>query len=428
MIKHKPYKFGIHWMRHDLRTSDNEGLYRLQSMCEKIAVVYVFDPNWLENTHFGHCHLGRHRHVFLDQGLCALTDTLASLNIRFYMLSGDPVHTLNALINSNKIDCMSYESHYGYQEQQQIISLKKSLVHCHFIQGNSHYLLEHARLPFSIDDMPDVFSPFRRQVEKKLFVRSAQPLHSLTSFTQAADLPAMSAFQTYTPTNSVSHNGYQGSETGAFKRIAKYFFETDGISTYKETRNGLDGWDFSSRLSAYLSLGFVSPAYIYQQINEYEAQRVKNDSTYWLFFELLWREFFHLQAKKQGALFFSKGGIRQQPPCAEHNVSRFEQWTGGRTPYPIVNAAMNQLARTGFLSNRSRQLVASCFVHELALDWRYGAAYFEEMLIDFDVASNYGNWQYLAGVGSDPRGHRQFNLQKQTDIYDPEGTFIRAWR
>jgi deoxyribodipyrimidine photo-lyase len=143
---------------------------------------------------------------------------------------------------------------------------------------------------------------------------------------------------------------------------------------------------------------------------------------------LLWREFFHLQAKKQGNLFFSLGGIQHKPPVIKHSTTLFRKWKNGTTDYPIVNAGMKQLAATGFLSNRSRQLVASCLVHELGLDWRYGAAYFEEMLIDYDVASNYGNWQYLAGVGSDPRGHRQFNLVKQTQIYDPKGAFIYKWQ
>jgi len=88
---------------------------------------------------------------------------------------------------------------------------------------------------------------------------------------------------------------------------------------------------------------------------------------------------------------------------------------------------MNELAETGFLSNRGRQVVASCLVNELQLDWRYGAAYFEQQLIDYDAASNWGNWQYLAGIGADPRGQRQFNIQKQTDMYDPSGEYIRLW-
>jgi deoxyribodipyrimidine photo-lyase len=104
-----------------------------------------------------------------------------------------------------------------------------------------------------------------------------------------------------------------------------------------------------------------------------------------------------------------------------------KSWIEGTTPYPIVNAAMRQLKATGYQSNRARQLVASCLVNELGIDWRYGAAYFEEALIDFDLGSNWGNWQYLGGVGADPRGHRQFSLAKQTQTYDPEGLFIKRW-
>ena len=85
---------------------------------------------------------------------------------------------------------------------------------------------------------------------------------------------------------------------------------------------------------------------------------------------------------------------------------------------------MHQLVQTGWMSNRGRQIVASCLVNELGLDWRYGAAFFEKHLVDYDVASNYGNWQYIAGVGCDPRGGRHFNLEKQAEIFDPDGVFL----
>ena len=110
---------------------------------------------------------------------------------------------------------------------------------------------------------------------------------------------------------------------------------------------------------------------------------------------------------------------------------RFKSWTDSTTPYPIVNACMKQLKKTGYMSNRGRQIVASCFINELNLDWRYGAAYFESQLIDYDVGSNWGNWQYLAGVGADPRstqkGGRHFDLSKQQRRYDPNGDFILKW-
>ena len=125
---------------------------------------------------------------------------------------------------------------------------------------------------------------------------------------------------------------------------------------------------------------------------------------------------------------FAFEGIQGKRPNTSFYASRFQKWCHGNTPYAIVNACMKQLNATGYLSNRGRQLVASCFVHELGLDWRYGAAYFEQQLIDYDVAANWGNWQYLAGVGADPRGHRWFDLAKQAERYDPQQEFIQRWQ
>ena len=125
---------------------------------------------------------------------------------------------------------------------------------------------------------------------------------------------------------------------------------------------------------------------------------------------------------------FAFQGIKQQKPLTSFYPERFRKWCSGNTPYPLVNACMKQLNATGFMSNRGRQIVASCLVNELAVDWRYGAAYFEQQLLDYDVASNWGNWQYLAGVGADPRGKRYFDLNKQTRQYDPDGLFINKWQ
>jgi deoxyribodipyrimidine photo-lyase len=125
---------------------------------------------------------------------------------------------------------------------------------------------------------------------------------------------------------------------------------------------------------------------------------------------------------------FQQDGVRRVRRNATFCGHRFQAWCQGNTEYPLVNAAMNQLRETGYLSNRARQIVASCFVNELELDWRYGAAWFEQQLVDYDVASNYGNWQYLAGVGADPRGQRHFDLDKQTRQFDPDRAYIRKWR
>jgi deoxyribodipyrimidine photo-lyase len=189
----------------------------------------------------------------------------------------------------------------------------------------------------------------------------------------------------------------------------------------------LDGWDYSSKLSPWLANGCLSVRHIFAELSRYEAKYGKNDSTYWLYFELLWREYFQWHLLKYQAELFQFSGTQHKRPLTTFIPQRFVMWCQGCTPYPIVNACMKQLNYTGYMSNRGRQLVSSCLVHELGIDWRFGAAYFEQQLIDFDVASNWGNWQYLAGVGVDPRGHRQFDLAKQAKQYDPEGKFVQQW-
>ena len=113
---------------------------------------------------------------------------------------------------------------------------------------------------------------------------------------------------------------------------------------------------------------------------------------------------------------FLPGGITGTNPVYEFDAGRFAAWCAGETRWPLINACMKQLERTGYLSNRARQIAASVLINELELDWRAGAAWFERQLIDHDVATNWGNWQYIAGVGADPRGGRHFSIEKQARL------------
>jgi deoxyribodipyrimidine photo-lyase len=192
----------------------------------------------------------------------------------------------------------------------------------------------------------------------------------------------------------------------------------------------MTGADFSSRLSPWLSTGCLSPREIYEEIKRYESKHGANDSTYWLIFELLWRDFFHFLAQVHGPKIFQSRGIHPErekgiePDDAE---DRFHNWKNGRTDNPFVNANMNELRITGWMSNRGRQNVASYLINNLELDWRKGAQWFEEQLIDYDPCSNYGNWLYLSGYGNDPRPGRYFNVNKQAATYDPQGKYTTTW-
>jgi deoxyribodipyrimidine photo-lyase len=422
---------GLYWFRHDCRINDMPALNTLSETVDILLCVYVIDDEWFTNSQWQSHPMGEHRWRFLCQGLVELNQSLTEQGNRLVVVNGTGALPIQHLIDKFSVSHLGYSEHCGVYEKKAIEQIALSHPNLKFITSNASHLYEPPTLPFSIDSLPDSFSAFRRKVEKRAEV--ADIAEELTHLPPSPDvnerdnqfkekiIPA-SCLDT-----DASSQGFRGGEKQGVAQLNYYLFETDLVARYKETRNGMLGWDFSSKLSAWLSAGHLSPRYVFKQLQQYEQQRVQNDSTYWLFFELLWREFFHLHALKVGKRLFDFGGVQQQKPNTVFNAAKFTQWCLGKTGFDIVDACMRELNATGFMSNRGRQLVASCFVHELGLDWRYGAAYFEQQLIDFDVASNYGNWQYLAGVGCDPRGHRQFNLQKQTQQYDPNQQFRKAW-
>ena len=157
------------------------------------------------------------------------------------------------------------------------------------------------------------------------------------------------------------------------------------------------GLDYSSKFSAYLAHGCLSPRYIADEVYRYENENGSNKSTYWLIFELLWRDFFRFFSMKHGKRIFFPGGAKsvrrpwRNPSKDKQARELFDAWCNGRTGRPLVDANMRELLATGFMSNRGRQNVASYLVLDLGIDWRYGAEWFESLLIDHDVTANYGN-------------------------------------
>ena len=207
-----------------------------------------------------------------------------------------------------------------------------------------------------------------------------------------------------------------------------YYFDHKKLpSIYFETRNGFLGRDFSTKFSAYLSSGSLDVKFLYNRVRDYEKLYGSNKSTYWIIFELLWREFFYWLYQKHSTRFFSKDGLRGPLEFEKFTSPIFEIEELKKMGPSFFRACLNELSKTGYLSNRARQIFASIWINDLNLDWRLGAELFERYLIDYDVYSNYGNWMYLAGVGSDPRGKRYFNLEKQLINYDPEGRYVKTW-
>ena len=349
-------------------------------------------------------------------------------------------------------------------------------------------LIDHSRdLPFKdARELSDVFTSFRKTVEplreaprkqlpkpEKLpplpeyIPPQASPFEiprSLQDITSALERPLQEDKEfpemPSMPSGVESAHPYTGGSEAAYDRV-RHLIESGAMTSYKDTRNGLLGLDFSTKLSAWLALGCISARQVHWMLVDFEdgstdlGKRAKgygageNKGTASVRFELLWRDYMRLCTRKFGSRLFLLDGFRQAQNASWKYISspfshstenknkkgandddtkttvvRFVQ---GQTGIGLIDASQRELFLTGYTSNRARQNVASFLAKHLGIDWRIGAEWYEANLIDYDVSSNWGNWQYVAGVGNDPRGDRVFNPVKQALDYDPNGEYIRAW-
>jgi deoxyribodipyrimidine photo-lyase len=358
---------------------------------------------------------GPHRKRFRQESLHSLQKSLAALNMP--LIREQPEGLVPRLGSSGfRVREVIGPKEPGTEESQEEASLKLALK---LVDDGG--LFTKGTLSFRQSQLPPLFTTFRRLVEP---IRSSKPIRVAA---QAPVSLISDLFPVETPSpNQRSIMVFSGGEESGQAHLRQYL-ASGAIRTYKATRNGMVEANHSSKLSPWLSLGCLSPQQILRGIEDYESCHGENDSTYWLKFELLWREFFRWVAFQEGRTLFLPQGIQGLAVKWRRESSLLEAWQEGRTGFPLVDANMRELKETGWMSNRGRQIVASFFTKNLGLDWRLGAMWFEEQLLDYDVASNWGNWQYAAGVGNDAREFRLFNLDKQAKDYDPTGTYSHKW-
>lgn len=423
---------GLYWFRNDLRVQDNVLLHKASEQCSELLLVYIVDPRQWFETPLGFPKTGPFRTQFLIQSLSELNANLSAIGGDLHFLVGFPEEILPSLVKDHSITQVFLQHIPAFDEMavESKITIQLKALQVPIVTGNESSLLKKDHLEFNIQELPDSFTRFRVLVEKKLEIL---PLASPPSlFPAAISTPSLSLSEVqhhFAQDQQFRNLHMRGGENSAQERLHDYFWRKDLLRVYKETRNGLLGMDYSSKLSPWLSLGCISARQIYWELKRYENERLINESTYWLFFELLWRDYFQFVGQKQGAKIFSIEGFNgnQVNHGKADNIQGFYSWMHGTTDDAFVNANMKELRLTGFMSNRGRQNVASYLVHELNCNWTWGAMYFESMLIDYDVFSNWGNWAYLAGVGNDPRGVRKFNTALQAQTYDPDGNYTRHW-
>ncbi|MEX1346070.1 MAG: DASH family cryptochrome [Candidatus Limnocylindrales bacterium] len=422
----------IVWFRNDLRLHDHAPLLAAAASGHPVLPLYVVDPRHYDRGVFGYPRTGPYRARFLLEALIDLRSSLQARGSELAIRRGPPEAVIPELVAQTDANALYLHAEAAPEER----AVERALADA--LHGSATVLVEHGAslyhptdLPFEPARTPDVFTRFRKAVERSSTVRAplAEPERMPpVPEVEAGDLPTLAELHLPEPTaDPRAVLDFRGGETTGLARIDDYIWQRDLLRRYKQTRNGMLGGDYSSKLSPWLALGCVSPRRVYAEVLRYEQERVRNDSTYWLVFELLWRDFFRFTTEKQGARMLRASGMRgvELPWSVDEGAAA--RWREGRTGYPLVDANMRELAATGFMSNRGRQNVASFLTKNLGLDWRIGAEWFESQLVDYDACSNWGNWNYTAGVGNDARGFRYFDTAKQARDYDRDGRYVKHW-
>ncbi len=425
-------KTALYWFRNDLRVADNPGLLAA-CRSQQVLAAYCFDPEEFREGDYGIPRMGSYRAAFLRESVGALQEQLQGLNISLHIHFGLPGDILPGLVNKYDVTDLHLQREWTRDECLALNRVRRGLppgvtVHEHYGQ----FLFHPDDVPYAtFNDIPDVFTGFRKKCEKHISVRAPEdaPARRASLFAPAegSGVPGWESLGLEPPqADPRSAFPFRGGEAAAWERLREYFWENQFLSTYKRTRNGLSGTRYSTKFSPWLANGSLSARQIYREVKRYEREVEKNRDTYWLVFELIWRDYFKYVSLKYGSKIFAPGGIREVERDWQTSAEAFSRWTKGETENDFVNANMQELLRTGWMSNRGRQNTASYWSQDLGQDWRLGAAWFQYLLLDYDVHSNWGNWMYNSAVGNDPR-NRKFNPEHQASRYDPSGKFRRLW-
>eukprot|EP00546_Thalassionema_frauenfeldii_P002476 CAMPEP_0178935750 /NCGR_PEP_ID=MMETSP0786-20121207/24732_1 /TAXON_ID=186022 /ORGANISM="Thalassionema frauenfeldii, Strain CCMP 1798" /LENGTH=439 /DNA_ID=CAMNT_0020613959 /DNA_START=159 /DNA_END=1478 /DNA_ORIENTATION=+ len=419
--------------------------------------LFCFDPRTFgpARSGFGNSKCGPKRAKFILESVADLRKQLESKGSGLIVAYGKPENVIfdilaNVDVNRDKIPAVFCQEEVCTEEVALDAAIQANIETHHSealfqkTWGSTLYNIEDLPYPDGVNDIPNTFTPFRNKVEKNCAIDRPLPVPSkedlkllnfdlksiekcsLTFMPTLADLGyANEEIEAVMEFDTRGVMQFIGGESEGLARVKDYIWDKDLLKVYFDTRNGMLGADYSTKFAPWLAHGCLSPRFIANECKKYEKDRVANKSTYWVVFELLWRDFFKFFALKHGSKIFFKGGTINSEKSWNHNDKKFRAWKDGKTGYPLVDANMRELSVTGFMSNRGRQNVCSFLALDLEEDWRYGADYFESTLLDYDVHSNWGNW--CSGAGMTGGRLNRFNIVKQSKDYDQHGDYVRHW-
>ena len=418
-------KKAIYWFRKNLRIHDNPSLNSAIKENDELLFVYIMDYKVFNPINSDTEKIGKFREKFLIESILNLKKDLNKINIKLMILEGNILEIFDDLKKYSSTVYATKE--VGTYEEREEKILYDNDFNLNLFEDQN--LFESKKLPYQIEELPLIFTHFRKKVEKLVVIRDVEKFDpTIQSKNDYLSPFTIQLEHLMIDTNLNSSYPFVGGENNGLNRLKNYLWKSKNIEKYKETRNGLIGTEYSSKFSAYLCLGCISPVMIYQEVKRYEKEIKKNSSTYWLIFELLWREFFRYVYLKAKSKIFLKEGINGNIFSKNFNndLKLFEKWKRGETGQEFIDANMKELKETGFMSNRGRQNVASYLINNLDLNWVWGASFFEKHLIDYDVTSNWCNWMYVAGVGNNTRNW-VFNPERQSELHDKKGIYRSIW-
>ncbi|WP_158798303.1 DASH family cryptochrome [Pedobacter sp. L105] len=406
------------WFRNDLRLHDNEMLVEAIAKSDSILPVYFFDPSHFEYTEEGKINAENNSVQFLIQSVAALRNSLQRIGGNLLIINGSPEDRMPALVEQYEISEVYHHREVATKEttvssnvEDLLWKLRINLKH--FI---GHTLYNKEDLPFPIKDIPDVFAQFKKKTERDAIVKGcflSPETINLVDIEDWGEFPDHSSL--------ISPDLIGGEEEG-IRHLNGLFEEGAEIYARHNSRAAnADKYVFSSKLSPWLALGCLSPRKVYWAVKNAERKFGTNPNFTHLILGLLWRDYFRFMFKKHHVNFFTDMiSDVQHSLSAEAYDHQLKQWKDGNTGHRLVDQHMAELNQSGFISHASRLLVATFLVHVAKLNWIDGAIYFEQKLIDYSPASNWGNWANVANGGKDPRFKNAFDLDKHIKLLDQE--------
>ena len=397
-------KISIFWFRRDLRFIDNTGLYYALSERNPVLPIFIFDRNILDKLPKADA-----RVEFIQRTLEQLDKTLKDKKSGIKTFYTTPIEAFKELSKTYTLEAVytnrDYEP-YTLERDREIESfLKEQGVS--FFTFKDHVIYEKEEIVSGSGSFYKVFTPYSKSWKEKYKANPPETKPSALYFDNWVPLKEEKV-------HSLEAMGFRHTDI----TIPSNTVDEEIIKHYSEKRD-IPALDATSRLGIHLRFGTIS-------IRQLAEKALNLNETF--LNELIWRDFYAMILANNPRVIDQAFKPEYDRIPWRQDEEGFEKWCQGKTGYPIVDAGMRQLNQTGYMHNRVRMIVASFLTKHLLIDWRWGETYFAEKLLDFDLASNNGGWQWAAGTGTDAQPYfRVFNPQSQTEKFDPQLEYIKKW-